>query len=102
MFDFSNGKAMERDMQKGEICVARIPNTEPLGFTHHVAIVYKDDLGYVYSVGMNQHHGELKDTKENSEYGGRAVQKRNEEYEKAIDNVIGIQPPITDFKGRKK
>lgn len=67
MFDFSSGGAMEDELQYGEMCVARIPNLSPTGFTHNVALVYKDIKGDVYSMGMMAHHGILKNTKENND-----------------------------------
>ncbi len=65
MFDFSSNTGMEEELENKELCIARIPNTIELGFTHHVALVYKDDKGDVYSISMVQHNGVLKDTKEN-------------------------------------
>lgn len=53
---------------RNELLVARIPNPRPAGFTHDVALVYKDDQDRVYSIQLMQHHGELKDTPENMEF----------------------------------
>ena len=66
--DFPDPYTMERDMLPFELVVARIPNTKPTGFTHHVALVYKDDMDRVYSLQLLQHHGELKETPENKEF----------------------------------
>lgn len=65
MHDFSSGGAMEEELMPNEICVARIPNLLPTGFTHNVALVYKDDDSNVYSAAMLPHHGVLKNTEEN-------------------------------------
>lgn len=62
MYEFDNPKHVEAEMLEEELCIARIPNTtSPTGYTHHVALVYKDKQGDVYSMAMVQHHGELKD-----------------------------------------
>lgn len=63
--DFEDARDLENSLLPFECCVARIRNPRPTGFTHDVAIVYKDDLDRVYSLQMYQHHGELKDTLEN-------------------------------------
>jgi hypothetical protein len=65
MHDFSSAGAMEEELMNHEICVARIPNLLERGFTHNVALVFKDGEGDVYSLGLIQHHGQLKNTQEN-------------------------------------
>jgi len=65
MYDFEDGHTMEAQLLLGECCFARMKNTKPTGFSHHVALVYKDEEGKVYSIGAVQHNGELKDTLEN-------------------------------------
>jgi hypothetical protein len=62
---FEDGAAMERELIKYELTMAMMPNTQPLGFPFHAALVYKDGEGKVYSCGFSQHHAILKDTPEN-------------------------------------
>lgn len=62
LYDFNNNVQVETDLLPEELCIARIPNTtSKTGYTHHVAIVYKDSIGDIYSIPMVQHHGELKE-----------------------------------------
>lgn len=63
--DFESGAHMEQELIPYEACMARIPNLTQEGFTHHVALVYKDGNGNVYSTAMMQHNGMLKETQEN-------------------------------------
>lgn len=63
--DFEDAHQMELELMPYELCVARIRNDKPTGFTHNVGLVYKDDMNRVYSLQFMQHHGELKDTPEN-------------------------------------
>lgn len=88
MHDFDNAQQMERDLLEGEFTMARIPNTDKVGFTHHVAIAYKDKVGDVYTCAMMQHHGELKDTKENE----NAFQKQS-------SDEISVQPEARSGEG---
>ena len=66
MYDFSSAHAMEQELMREEMCIARIPNNDDLGYTNHVAFVYKDEDDKVYSAPLMQHHGTLKPTKENA------------------------------------
>lgn len=66
LHDFTTNASIEKELLPGEMCFARIPNTSPLGMTHHVAMVFKDRAsGDIFSIPAIQHHGVLKDTKEN-------------------------------------
>jgi len=65
LYDFSSNSGMEKDLMPGEWCFARIPNVSPKGFTHVVALVFKDKYGDIFSIPAQQHHGEMQDTKEN-------------------------------------
>jgi hypothetical protein len=64
---FKDGGEMERELLPYEACIAHMKNSRPEGFEEHVALVCKDGDGKVYSLGMVQHHGLLKDTKENQD-----------------------------------
>lgn len=85
LYDFDSAEKAESELLPEELCIARIPNTKPHGFTHHVALLYKDEYGDVYSVGMAQHNGEIKD-------GTLEVIKKQEEEEETKD-------PLPDLKG---
>jgi len=62
MYDFKDGAEMEAELLSEELCVARIPNTTAeIGYTHHVALVYKNEVGDVFSTTMAQHNGVLKE-----------------------------------------
>jgi hypothetical protein len=76
---FQSAGDMERELYKYEACVALMPNSQPLGFEFHAAIVYKDGDNKVYSVGLTQHHGLLKDTKENKEALDKRLKEDKEE-----------------------
>jgi len=65
--DFESAHDMEQGLLAYELLVARRPNHSNLGFTHHVALVYKDGDGCVYSCAMLPHSGVLKQTKENAD-----------------------------------
>lgn len=65
MFEFSTTQGMEDELEPMEMCVAKIPNKEPIGFTHNVGLVYKDEYGDVYSMPFQQHNGTLQETMEN-------------------------------------
>lgn len=61
MHDFLDAAAVESELVPEELCIARIPNTQPIGYIHHVALVYKNLEGEVFSLTMAQHHATLKD-----------------------------------------
>ena len=73
--DFDSGSHMEQELIPYEQCYARIPNLTQEGFTHHVALVYKDGNGNIFSIAAMQHQGTLKETKENYD----AFQKQSTE-----------------------
>lgn len=61
MHDFESGEHMEAELLPEEMCFARIENkSQPTGYTHHVALVYKNSKEEVFSLTMAQHHGEMK------------------------------------------
>ena len=66
-YEFKDNLQMENDLMRFELCVALKPNPRTKGFEKDAAIVYKDGEGNVYSVGLMQHNGVLKDTVENQE-----------------------------------
>lgn len=61
MYDFKDPQSVENDLMPEELCIAKIPNTDPTGYTHHVALTYKSIDGDVMSLTMAQHHGEVKE-----------------------------------------
>lgn len=60
MHDFESGEQVDADLLPEEMCVARIPNSQDLGYTHHVALVYKSLDGEVFSMTLAQHDGDVK------------------------------------------
>ena len=61
LYNFKNPRDVEQSLETEELCIAKIPNSKDLGYTHIVAIVYKDNEGDVFSLPLVQHHGELKE-----------------------------------------
>lgn len=62
---FDSPEQMEKELLPGELLCALLKNTSNTGYEFHAALVHKDKDGRVYSVPMQQHHGDLKDTPEN-------------------------------------
>jgi len=60
MHDFDSPEQVDTELLPEELCIARMPNSKPLGYVDHVALVYKSLEGEVFSLTMAQHHGELK------------------------------------------
>lgn len=82
LHNFTDAKNMEDALLPFEACFARIPNIKQEGFKEHVAFVYKDGDGKVYSTAMVQHHGVLKDTPENRDFAAKVElpkEKKKEE-----------------------
>lgn len=61
MHDFKSAEDMEAELELEELCIGRIPNvSQPFGYTHHTALVYKSVEGEVFSLTLAQHSGEMK------------------------------------------
>lgn len=95
--DFRDAHHLEAELLRYEQVIARIPNPRATGFTHNVALVYKDDMDRVYSLQMMQHHGVLKDTPENAELFAKKVKGEAPDGESETpqqDNSQGKESPV--------
>jgi len=59
-FKFDSADDALEDLELGETCIAKVPNTQQYGTTHHVTLLHKDESGECYSLTMVQHTPALK------------------------------------------
>jgi len=74
---------MFKELLKYEVSIAMLPNTDPkFPFAFHAAIVYKDGADKVYSIGLQQHHGDPNPLYKAPENENTENQNRSKVYQK--------------------